>query len=159
MNNLPAMTEAQRQELIDFMQGSRTYRYEEWSRLSKLRDQITLAALTVEPVEWMVKYGGIDKEMFVDKQAAARLYHDVTENGFLDVAMLQLYIAPPAPVLRLPDGWKLVPMVPTEAMIMAAQDSEDVLFDKDDDSLFIVDHKEIYRAMLENAPEASNEQC
>lgn len=55
-------------------------------------------------------------------------------------------------------GWMLVPIEPTEAMILAAQDSEDVLFDKDDDSLFVVDHKEIYRAMLENAPEASNEQ-
>lgn len=113
MNNLPAMTEAQRQELIErlihFRKGIQAARDANMQTEADDKDdliaQIALAALTAEPAGWMVKYGGIDKDFFVDKQAADRLYHDVTENGFLDVAMLQLYTAPPAPVLRVPDGW------------------------------------------------------
>ncbi|WP_324029321.1 hypothetical protein GC087_21560 [Pantoea sp. JZ2] len=53
-------------------------------------------------------------------------------------------------------GWKLVPVEPTVEMVLAAQDSEDVVFDKEDDSLFIVNHKEIYRSMLAVAPEVNS---
>ncbi|MDT8853031.1 hypothetical protein RN053_21215 [Pantoea dispersa] len=126
MNNFPAMTEVQRQELIADCKIN----------ISNLKESLRCAELN----GW--------------KQAAAESMSRLLRQ---EIALAQL-TSPPAPVLRVPDGWKLVPMVPTEAMIMAAQDSEDVLFDKDDDSFFIVDHKEIYRAMLENAPEASNEQ-
>ncbi len=97
MNNFPAMTKAQRQELIKMAKILSSG--VEGNLIANLA-KVALAALTAEPVGWMVKYGGIDKEMFVDKQAADRLYHDVTENGFLDVAMLQLYTAPSAPVLK-----------------------------------------------------------
>lgn len=53
----------------------------------------------------------------------------------------------------LPDGWALVPVEPTEGMIAAAMCSNDVLFDKEDDTLFRVQHGEIWRSMLAAAPQ------
>lgn len=96
MNNFLAMTEERRQELIDFMQGSRTYRYEEWSRLSKLRDQITLAALTAKSIAWIET--GTD-----GFQRGSRLINYFTSDiqGFDNGTLI--YAAPPAPVLRVPD--------------------------------------------------------
>ena len=54
---------------------------------------------------------------------------------------------------KLPDGYVLVLVEPTEEMIAAAMCSNDVLFDKDDDTLFRVQHGEIWRAMLSTAPQ------
>ncbi|MGQ4865652.1 hypothetical protein [Enterobacter kobei] len=51
------------------------------------------------------------------------------------------------------DGWQLVPVEPTEEMIAAAMCSNDVLFDKEDDTLFRVQHSEIWRTMLAAAPQ------
>ncbi|WP_052952471.1 hypothetical protein [Enterobacter hormaechei] len=53
----------------------------------------------------------------------------------------------------IPDGYVLVPVEPTEEMIAAAMCSNDVLFDKEDDTLFRVQHGEIWRAMLSTAPQ------
>lgn len=53
----------------------------------------------------------------------------------------------------IPDGYLLVPVEPTEEMIAAAMCSNDVLFDKEDDTLFRVQHGEIWRAMLSTAPQ------
>lgn len=54
---------------------------------------------------------------------------------------------------KLPDGYVLLPVEPTEEMIAAAMCSNDVLFDKEDDTLFRVQHGEIWRAMLAAAPQ------
>jgi len=54
---------------------------------------------------------------------------------------------------KLPEGWVAVPVEPTEEMIAAAMCSNDVLFDKEDDTLFRVQHEEIWRAMLSTAPQ------
>jgi len=53
----------------------------------------------------------------------------------------------------IPDGWKLVPVEPTEEMIAAAMCSNDVLFDSEDDTMFLVQHTVIWRAMLAAAPQ------
>ncbi|EPN4104712.1 TPA: hypothetical protein ACTYN4_002959 [Enterobacter hormaechei] len=53
----------------------------------------------------------------------------------------------------IPDVYVLVPVEPTEEMIAAAMCSNDVLFDKEDDTLFRVQHGEIWRAMLSTAPQ------
>ncbi|UGC97748.1 hypothetical protein PQD17_gp35 [Pantoea phage PdC23] len=106
MNNVPAITEEQRQELIDFMQGSRTYRYEEWSRLSKLRDQITLAALTAEPEVWIKP----------DSLGFPRLAGiDAVTIPYVPEYPIPLYTAPPAPVLRLPGEVSCEGLDPQEA--------------------------------------------
>lgn len=49
-------------------------------------------------------------------------------------------------------GWKLVPLEPTQEMLAAAGDCEDVLWDEVEDDLFIVQHRAIYAAMLAAAP-------
>lgn len=54
---------------------------------------------------------------------------------------------------KLPAGWAAVPVEPTPEMIAAAMDSDDVSFDKEDDSMFYVHHDAIWRAMLAAAPQ------
>lgn len=67
-------------------------------------------------------------------------------------AMLQ-GAEPVTTAYKLPDGYVLVPVEPTEEMIAAAMCSNNVLFDKEDDTLFRVQHGEIWRAMLSTAPQ------
>ncbi|WP_242655046.1 hypothetical protein [Enterobacter hormaechei] len=67
-------------------------------------------------------------------------------------AMLQ-GAEPVTTAYKLPEGWVVVPVEPTEEMIAAAMCSNDVLFDKKDDTLFRVQHGEIWRAMLSTAPQ------
>lgn len=43
-------TESERAALIDFLQNSRVFTYDEAFELRKMRDEIALAALTAEPV-------------------------------------------------------------------------------------------------------------
>lgn len=49
-----------------------------------------------------------------------------------------------------PDGYALVPVEPTNEMIAAAMDCEDVLFNSDES--FCVQYREIYCAMVDTAP-------
>ncbi|WP_370906038.1 hypothetical protein [Citrobacter koseri] len=59
---------------------------------------------------------------------------------------------------KLPAGWAAVPVEPTPEMIAAAMDSDDVSFDKEDDSMFYVHHDAIWRAMLAAALQPQNQQ-
>ncbi|ELV3333377.1 hypothetical protein SGJ90_003148 [Salmonella enterica] len=52
----------------------------------------------------------------------------------------------------IPDGYVLVPVEPTDEMIVAAMDSDDVTYNESDDTVFYVHHREIYKAMLAAAP-------
>ncbi|MGQ5809305.1 hypothetical protein ACUNIU_15560 [Serratia sp. IR-2025] len=60
----------------------------------------------------------------------------------------ELFTAPPA--TALPDGFKLVPTVPTPEMIAAAMNCDDVTFNADE--TFCVNFGNIYTAMLAAAP-------
>ncbi|HCM1844643.1 TPA: DUF550 domain-containing protein [Salmonella enterica subsp. diarizonae serovar 16:z10:e,n,x,z15] len=53
----------------------------------------------------------------------------------------------------IPDGYALVPVEPTDEMIVAAMDSDDVTYNESDDTVFYVHHCEIYKAMLTAAPQ------
>ncbi|MDX7542803.1 hypothetical protein [Serratia marcescens] len=61
----------------------------------------------------------------------------------------RIIAAPPAP--EVPDGFKLVPTVPTPEMIAAAMNCDDVTFINLED--FCVNFGNIYAAMLAAAPE------
>ncbi|HGA7544287.1 TPA: hypothetical protein ACITD7_000916 [Salmonella enterica subsp. enterica serovar Saintpaul] len=50
-------------------------------------------------------------------------------------------------------GWVMVPIEPTDEMIVAAMDSDDVTYNESDDTVFYVHHREIYKAMLATAPQ------
>lgn len=63
---------------------------------------------------------------------------------------LQEALAGNSPVI--PDGYALVPVEPTDEMIVAAMDSDDVTYNESDDTVFYVHHREIYKAMLAAAP-------
>lgn len=60
-----------------------------------------------------------------------------------------IYTAPPAPAV--PDGFKLVPTVPTPEMLAAAMNCDDVTFINLED--FCVNFGNIYAAMLAAVPE------
>ncbi|HIE8767392.1 TPA: hypothetical protein ACXP17_000553 [Klebsiella variicola subsp. variicola] len=68
------------------------------------------------------------------------------QAGIEDVKAL---IAQPAPLV--PDGYVMVPKEPTDEMIAAAMNCEDVLFNSDDS--FCVQFGNIYEAMLAAAPQ------
>lgn len=56
-------------------------------------------------------------------------------------------------VAGVKEGWMTVPVKPTAEMVAAAMLSNDVLFDQEDDTMFRVQHGEIWRAMLAAAPD------
>lgn len=51
-----------------------------------------------------------------------------------------------------PDGYTLVPVEPTDEMIAAAMECDDVVFDSKDPTAFCVQYREIYCAMVDTAP-------
>ncbi|EGX3935476.1 hypothetical protein AXA92_27375, partial [Salmonella enterica] len=52
----------------------------------------------------------------------------------------------------IPDGWVMVPVEPTDEMIAAAMECDDVVFDSKDPTAFCVQYREIYCAMVDAAP-------
>lgn len=106
--------------------------------------RIALASLDAETVRYLNKFSGTCVTLEQQPNAAD------------DVAVyIPLYAAPPVPVV--PDGYALVPVEPTDEMIAAAMNCEDVLFNSDES--FCVQFGNIYEAMLAAAPqpEANNE--
>ncbi|ENQ6174032.1 hypothetical protein ACEPFV_004414 [Salmonella enterica] len=55
--------------------------------------------------------------------------------------------------IMLRAGWVMVPVEPTDEMIEAAMNCEDVTYNESDDTVFYVHHREIYKAMLAAAPQ------
>ncbi|HCL0948588.1 TPA: DUF550 domain-containing protein [Salmonella enterica subsp. enterica serovar Muenchen] len=54
--------------------------------------------------------------------------------------------------IMLQAGWVMVPVEPTDEMIAAAMECDDVVFDSKDPTVFCVQHREIYYAMVDAAP-------
>lgn len=103
-----------------------------------------------------------------DADAGNRYFGTVTEVSELDTAkngyILLVQDAEPnfktagnSPVI--PDGYALVPVEPTDEMIVAAMDSDDVTYNESDDTVFYVHHREIYKAMLAVAPKPETGPC
>lgn len=61
--------------------------------------------------------------------------------------------------IMLQAGWVMVPVEPTDEMIAAAMECDDVVFDSKDPTAFCVQFREIYCAMVDAAPkpEGNNE--
>ncbi|HHR4016676.1 TPA: hypothetical protein ACS5Z6_004841 [Salmonella enterica] len=94
--------------------------------------------------------------------AGNRYFGTVTEVSELDTAkngyILLVQDAKPnfdvngnSPVI--PDGYALVPVEPTDEMIAASMECDDVVFDSKDPTAFCVQYREIYCAMVDAAPE------
>ncbi|EAU7535097.1 DUF551 domain-containing protein [Salmonella enterica] len=103
--------------------------------------RIALASLEAEPIGYMNRFTG--RVFSLDEQPGADTDTAVYEP---------VYAAPPAPVV--PDGYALVPVEPTDEMIAAAMNCEDVLFNSDES--FCVQFGNIYEAMLAAAPKPQN---
>ncbi|END2155067.1 DUF551 domain-containing protein [Salmonella enterica subsp. enterica serovar Newport] len=129
--------------------------------------RIALASLDAEPVSQTYKLPELIEGMEVsidvstcDADAGNRYFGTVTEVSELDTAkngyILLVQDAEPnfdvngnSPVT--PDGYALVPVEPTDEMIAAAMNCEDVLFNSDES--FCVQFGNIYEAMLAAAPQ------
>ncbi|HFD8833246.1 TPA: hypothetical protein ACF67X_000833 [Salmonella enterica] len=96
-----------------------------------------------------------------DADAGNRYFGTVTEVSELDTAkngyILLVQDAEPnfktagnSPVI--PDGYVLVPVEPTDEMIAAAMECDDVVFDSKDPTAFCVQYREIYYSMVTAAP-------
>ncbi|ELF3124773.1 hypothetical protein U3D69_002734 [Salmonella enterica] len=99
---------------------------------------IALASLDAEPIGYMNRFTG--RVFSLDEQPGADTDTAVYEP---------VYAAPPLPVA--PEGYALVPVEPTDEMIAAAMNCEDVLFNSDES--FCVQFGNIYEAMLAAAPQ------
>lgn len=129
--------------------------------------EIALASLEAEPVSQTYKLPELIEGMEVsidvstcDADAGNRYFGTVTEVSELYTAkngyILLVQDAEPnfdvngnSPVT--PDGYALVPVEPTDEMIAAAMNCEDVLFNSDES--FCVQFGNIYEAMLAAAPQ------
>ncbi|EDY7008084.1 hypothetical protein GPR92_004561 [Salmonella enterica] len=101
--------------------------------------RIALASLEAKPVAWECGENII-------------LFNPDTVEAYakrVEISPKPLYAAPPVPVV--PDGYALVPVEPTDEMIAAAMNCEDVLFNSDES--FCVQFGNIYEAMLAAAPQ------
>ncbi|HGG5994265.1 TPA: hypothetical protein ACJG4C_003256 [Salmonella enterica subsp. diarizonae serovar 61:r:z53] len=58
--------------------------------------------------------------------------------------------------IMLQAGWVMVPVEPTDEMIAAAMECDDVVFDSKDPTAFCVQYREIYYAMVDVAPKPEN---
>ncbi len=166
MNNFPAMTEERRQELVKHCKNNILQANGILPTLEgidpnsevarKVRkelelQEIALAALTADTsklAELAAKVRKVreDAADFDGDRRGMWEHQEEQEQLLLEEAVK--YTAPPAPVLRVPDGWQLVPLEPTEEMNKAgwrAMNEHDAI-------------NPTYRAMLAAAPEASNEQ-
>lgn len=103
--------------------------------------RMALAAMDSEPVAWLLSGGGAKNVVCFDSGNA---YADPLR----EVTPLYRH-AQPAPVL--PDGYVMVPKEPTEDMIAAAMNCDDVRFNSDES--FCVQFWNIYEAMLAAAPQ------
>lgn len=129
--------------------------------------RIVLASLEAEPVSKTYNLPELIEGMEVsidvstcDADAGNRYFGTVTEVSELDTAkngyILLVQDAEPnfdvngnSPAI--PDGYALVPVEPTDEMIAAAMNCEDVLFNSDES--FCVQFGNIYEAMLAAAPQ------
>ncbi|EBP0094546.1 DUF550 domain-containing protein [Salmonella enterica] len=84
-------------------------------------------------------------------------YSGTCVQEYVKLERLQEALAGNSPVT--PDGYALVPVEPTDEMIVAAMDSDDVTYNESDDTVFYVHHREIYKAMLAAAPKPETEPC
>ncbi|EAQ3172435.1 hypothetical protein E7846_13340 [Salmonella enterica] len=75
-------------------------------------------------------------------------YSGTCVQEYVKLERLQEALAGNASII--PDGYALVPVEPTDEMIAAAMNCEDVLFNSDES--FCVQYREIYCAMVDTAP-------
>ncbi|EAO8776359.1 DUF550 domain-containing protein [Salmonella enterica] len=84
-------------------------------------------------------------------------YSGTCVQEYVKLERLQEALAGNSPVI--PDGYALVPVEPTDEMIVAAMDSDDVTYNESDDTVFYVHHREIYKAMLAAAQKTETGPC
>ncbi|HEI8891595.1 TPA: hypothetical protein SLG48_000663 [Klebsiella pneumoniae] len=107
----------------------------EAERLQAIIDDMALAAMDSKPVAEVLSNRPGNDTSTIDRElpAGTQLYRHAQ------------------PALVVPDGYVMVPREPTDEMIAAAMNCEDVLFNSDDS--FCVQFGNIYEAMLAAAPQ------
>ncbi|EDQ6176526.1 hypothetical protein S547_003583 [Salmonella enterica subsp. enterica serovar Minnesota] len=138
------MSTITREQLIEKLQNriavTANYPGVEEAQLDAAIFKIALASLEAKPI------GAFH---IADQQVDGTTDYIKDGEWPIDNGVIEVYAAPPAPVV--PDGYALVPVEPTDEMIAAAMNCEDVLFNSDES--FCVQFGNIYEAMLAAAPQ------
>lgn len=96
-------TEADRQALIDFLQGSRLFNYMETVRLEKMRDEIALASLETKARKVFTCSGcGFAS---LEEPAESDCHCFIDGRKWIES---EVYTAPPAPVVKIPSDAELL---------------------------------------------------
>jgi hypothetical protein len=106
--------------------------------------KIALAALTAQPVAIVEPRDYVTAAQLIGEEPLSKSVRPLFE-GALFMGQ-KLYTDPPAPALRVPEGWKLVPVEPSWEMISAAIKSHE------GDAFLPVS---LYKSMLAAAPNPS----
>jgi hypothetical protein len=111
-------------------------------------------AVPDKPVAWHV--GNIDGTMnrlgAIYQREESAIKHIEGYGGELVAKVIPLYVAPPADTVKqeavIPEGWKLVPIEPTEAMLDDGQEALARVIDPTFEDVLSA-----YKAMLSAAPD------
>jgi len=130
-----ALTQEKREELKVFLSASienrcTVYTLAKQRELEALRDQIALASIAAESVAWVFDDDLQDlKNGYIGNLAA----NNVVPH--FDLPINCLYTAPPVAEIKLPDGYALVPIEPTEDMVIAGFESKPSAFNSSTEEL------------------------
>lgn len=124
------MTEEQKQALIEHIETclgclknvALKYSDEcehEWILRDIQVQEIALAALTAQPVAIVEPRDYVTAAQLIGEEPLSKSVRPLFE-GALFMGQ-KLYTDPPAPALRVPEGWKLVPVEPTKEMRLASR--------------------------------------
>lgn len=95
-------------------------------------------------------------EAMVDEACRAAMlqskYRDLSQPADPQISEYEKIILQAGNSPVIPDGYALVPVEPTDEMIAAAMECDDVVFDSKDPTAFCVQYREIYCAMVDTAP-------
>lgn len=156
MNNFPAMTEEQRELEIASVKEMRSH-VDFWGHASGLDAEFLmrcadayLAMLTTEPVGEVVSMKATVLDGMIDV-STTKVIRNASSIKRLPSGT-KLFTTPPAPVLRVPDGWKLVPIEPTEAMMLNESGCQHHAWD-DANCPMRESRRIIWKHMIETAPE------
>ena len=163
-----ALTQEKREELIEDCEkeilhtekllatGSLAIGWKKVHEKNLLRNQIALASLKAEPVAYTSELALVD--VYIGDTAMMGKWNEVGDTP--------LFTAPPVPEIKLPDGYALVPIEPTEDMVIAGFESKPSAFNSSTEDLEKIEDmsgceeaahraKLFWKAMVKSAPDVN----
>lgn len=129
---------------------------DDWQTCEKLSDDSYVDNALRELVEDTTGDNGVRVVQAVIRalrdSGLVRTYPDLSQPVDPQISEYEKIILQAGNSPVIPDGYALVPVEPTDEMIAAAMECDDVVFDSKDPTAFCVQYREIYCAMVDTAP-------